>query len=57
MYFCKFLLLKNADAFDVQKLNCFPIRDRTLQFGKLLLEFYDEIFQYLIFSIHIRENS
>ena len=43
------MLLKNADVvFDVQKLNYFPIRDfhRTLQIGQLLLEFYDEFFQF-----------
>ena len=47
-YFCKFLLLKIADVTDAQQLNYFPIRDfhRTLQIGKLLLEFYDEFFQF-----------
>ena len=55
------MLLKNADVvFDVQKLNYFPIRDfhRTLQIGQLLLEFYDEFFQFynVVFLqiIHIR---
>ena len=30
--------------------NYFPIRDfhRTLQIGKLLLEFYDEFFQFIL---------
>ena len=45
---CRFMLLKSADFFDVQKLNYFAIKGlhRTLQMGKLVLEFYDEFFQF-----------
>ena len=59
--FCKFLLLKDADVFDVQKLNYFPIRDfhRTPRIGELLLELCDEFFQFydikfFLQNIHIR---
>ena len=51
------MLLKNADVvFDVQKLNYFPIRDfhRTIQIGQLLLEFYDEFFQFYDIKLFYR---
>ena len=48
LYFCRFLLLKSADVFDVQKLNYFATRgfSRTLQICKILLEFYSEFSQF-----------
>ena len=42
------LLTCYTHVFDVQKLNYFPMKDidRTLQIGKLLLEFYNDFFQF-----------
>ena len=48
-------MLKNADVFDVQKLNYFLIRDfySTLQIGKLLLEFYNDFFSILQHNVFL----
>ena len=49
---------KRRCLFEVQKLNYFPIRDfhRTLQIGKLLLEFYNEFFQFYDITFFYRTS-
>ena len=48
LYFCRFLLLKSADVFDLKKPNYLATRGftRTLQICKILLEFYGEFSQF-----------